>query len=203
MRPAGTFIAAQNGVDDIVTLQTEKTYGTLLENTLDAVFLTRPDGTILYANPAACALFGYTVDEFRVLGRGAVVDPSDPRLAEALEQRRKTGRFVGVLTLVRKEGTRFSAEVSSAIFKNTNGEQRTSMFIRDITERERIVSELHDALAKAKQLSGLLPICASCKKIRNDQGYWEEVTVYISQHSEADFSHGICPDCAQKLYPNL
>lgn len=180
MRPAGTFIAAQNGVDDIVTLQTEKTYGTLLENALDAVFLTRPDGTILYANPAACALFGYTVDEFRVLGRGAVVDPSDPRLAEALEQRRKTGRFVGVLTLVRKEGTRFSAEVSSAIFKNTNGEQRTSMFIRDITERERIVSELHDALAKAKQLSGLLPICASCKKIRNDQGYWEEVTVYLS-----------------------
>jgi PAS domain S-box-containing protein len=186
-----------------MTLQTEKTYGTLLENALDAVFLTRPDGTILYANPAACALFGYTLDEFRVWGRSAVVDPSDPRLAEALEQRRKTGRFVGVLTLVRKDGTRFSAELSSAMFTDTSGEQRTSMFIRDISEQERIVRELHDALAKAKQLSGLLPICASCKKIRNDEGYWEDVAVYIREHSEADFSHGICPDCMQKLYPNL
>ena len=199
----GAFVAAQNGVDDIMTLQTEKTYGTLLENALDAVFLTRPNGTILYANPAACALFGYTLDEFRVLGRGSVVDPSDPRLAEAFEQRRKTGRFVGVLTLVRKNGTRFSAELSSAMFTDTSGEQRTSMFIRNVSERERIIGELHDALAKAKQLSGLLPICASCKKIRNDEGYWEDVAVYIREHSEADFSHGICPDCVQKLYGDL
>jgi PAS domain S-box-containing protein len=186
-----------------MTLQTEKSYSALLENALDAVFLTRPDGTILYANPAACALFGYTIHEFRLLGRSAVVDPSDPRLAEALKQRRQTGRFVGVLTLVRKDGTRFSAELSSAMFTDISGEQRTSMFIRDITERERMVGEIHDALAKAKQLSGLLPICASCKKIRNDEGYWQDVAVYIREHSEADFSHGICPDCMQKLYPNL
>jgi PAS domain S-box-containing protein len=199
----GAFVAAQNGVDDMMTLQTEKTYGTLLENALDAVFLTRPDGTILYANPAACGLFGYTIDEFRLLGRSAVVDPSDPRLAEALEQRRQTGRFVGVLTLVRKDGTRFSAELSSAMFTDISGEQRTSTFIRDITERERMIGELHNAQAKAKQLSGLLPICASCKKIRNDEGYWQDVAVYIREHSEADFSHGICPDCMQKLYPNL
>jgi len=186
-----------------MTLQTEKTYGVLLENALDAIFLTRPDGAILYANPAACVLFGYTLDEFRALGRSAVVDPSDPRLAEALEQRRQTGRFVGVLTLVRKDGTRFSAELSSAVFTDTSGEQRTSMSIRDITERERMVDELRDALAKAKQLSGLLPICASCKKIRNDDGYWQDVALYIREHSDADFTHGICPDCTQKLYPNL
>jgi len=186
-----------------MTLQTDATYGALLENALDAVFLTRPDGTILYANPAACVLFGYTLDEFRALGRSAVVDPSDPRLAEALDQRRQTGRFVGVLTLVRKDGTRFSAELSSAVFTDASGEQRTSMSIRDITERERMVDELRDALAKAKQLSGLLPICASCKKIRNDDGYWQDVALYIREHSDADFTHGICPDCTQKLYPNL
>jgi hypothetical protein len=52
-------------------------------------------------------------------------------------------------------------------------------------------------------LRGLLPICSSCKKIRNDQGYWEQIEVYIRDHSEADFSHGICPECAQKLYPEL
>jgi CheY-like chemotaxis protein len=62
--------------------------------------------------------------------------------------------------------------------------------------------ELAAALAQVKRLSGLLPICASCKKIRNDEGYWQQVEVYIHEHSEADFTHGICPDCMQKLYPD-
>jgi AmiR/NasT family two-component response regulator len=62
-------------------------------------------------------------------------------------------------------------------------------------------AELQEALAKVKTLSGLLPICASCKKIRDDQGYWHQIEVYIRDHSEANFSHGICPDCKKKLYP--
>ena len=62
--------------------------------------------------------------------------------------------------------------------------------------------ELAAALAQVKRLSGLLPICASCKKIRNDEGYWQQVEVYIREHSEADFSHGICPECMQKFYPD-
>jgi DNA-binding response OmpR family regulator len=64
-------------------------------------------------------------------------------------------------------------------------------------------SELEAALAKVKLLSGMLPICANCKKIRDDEGYWHQVEIYIHQHSEADFSHGICPECKQKLYPNM
>jgi PleD family two-component response regulator len=64
-------------------------------------------------------------------------------------------------------------------------------------------TELQDALAKIKALSGLLPICASCKKIRDDEGYWQQVEVYIKDHSEADFSHGFCPDCMKKLYPDF
>jgi DNA-binding response OmpR family regulator len=63
--------------------------------------------------------------------------------------------------------------------------------------------QLQQALAQVKKLSGLLPICANCKKIRDDQGYWQDVAVYIQEHSEADFTHGICPDCIQKLYPDL
>ena len=59
--------------------------------------------------------------------------------------------------------------------------------------------ELEEALAKVKTLRGLLPMCAWCKKIRDDGGYWKEVETYISANSEADFSHGICPDCAQKV----
>jgi PAS domain S-box-containing protein len=70
-------------------------------------------------------------------------------------------------------------------------------------EREKLILELRDALTRIKTLSGLLPICASCKKIRNDKGYWEQMEIYIRDHSEADFSHGICPECAKKLYPDL
>jgi hypothetical protein len=64
-----------------------------------------------------------------------------------------------------------------------------------------LILELRDALAHVKTLSGLLPICANCKKIRDDKGYWHSVEVYVRDHSEADFSHGMCPDCAKELYP--
>jgi PAS domain S-box-containing protein len=82
--------------------------------------------------------------------------------------------------------------------------------VRDITfakrseeEREKLIGELQDALAKVRTLSGLLPICASCKKIRDDQGYWNQIESFISEHSTVEFSHGICPECAKKLYPDL
>ena len=65
-------------------------------------------------------------------------------------------------------------------------------------EKEQLTSELNEALSKAKQLSGMLPICSYCKKIRDDEGYWEQVEAYITKHSGALFSHGACPDCAEK-----
>jgi PAS domain S-box-containing protein len=67
-------------------------------------------------------------------------------------------------------------------------------------ERERLIAELQDALAKVKLLSGLLPICASCKRSRDKQGSWRQLESYIRAHSEADFTHGVCPECLQKLY---
>ena len=70
-------------------------------------------------------------------------------------------------------------------------------------ERERLITDLEDALSKIKTLKGLIPICASCKKIRDDKGYWNKLENYIETHSNAEFSHGICPDCLEKLYPNL
>lgn len=73
----------------------------------------------------------------------------------------------------------------------------------DMMELRRLNRELEDALVQVKQLSGLLPICAGCKKIRDDNGYWQQIEVYIRDHSEADFSHGLCPDCAKKLYPTI
>jgi hypothetical protein len=63
--------------------------------------------------------------------------------------------------------------------------------------------KLRQSKAEVKRLNDMLPICASCKKIRDDQGDWQEIESYISHHSETGFSHGICPDCARKLYPEL
>jgi CheY-like chemotaxis protein len=68
-------------------------------------------------------------------------------------------------------------------------------------EKQKLTNELKDALEKVKLLSGMLPICSSCKKVRDDRGYWNQIEVYIRDHSEAEFSHGICPECAKKLYP--
>lgn len=70
-------------------------------------------------------------------------------------------------------------------------------------EREKLILSLQDALSEVKKLSGLLPICANCKKIRDDKGYWHQVEAYICSHSEAEFSHGICPECMIELYPEF
>ena len=105
----------------------------LLEHSLEAAFLTHPDGTVIYANPPACRLFGYTLDEFRSLGRNAVVDSSDPVLIEALAERCETGRFHGILTLRRKDGSRFAADLSSTVYINSGGKLRARTFVKELT----------------------------------------------------------------------
>ncbi|MGC8660314.1 MAG: PAS domain-containing protein [Desulfomonilaceae bacterium] len=74
---------------------------------------------------------------------------------------------------------------------------------REAEEKDRLIRELQRALAEVKKLSGLIPICASCKKIRNDKGYWQQVDEYVSANSDAQFTHSICPDCSRRLYPEL
>lgn len=75
--------------------------------------------------------------------------------------------------------------------------------IRYAIEREKLSSELRQAMARIKTLSGLLPICAACKNIRDDQGFWHQVEEYVRAHSDAEFTHGLCPKCAVKLYPQF
>ena len=70
-------------------------------------------------------------------------------------------------------------------------------------EREELIGHLQEALEKVRILSGFLPICSSCKKIRDDKGYWNQIESYISKHSDVQFSHSICPQCRKKLYPHL
>jgi hypothetical protein len=70
-------------------------------------------------------------------------------------------------------------------------------------ERDKVIQELQKTISEVKILRGFLPICSVCKKIRDDQGYWNQIESYIRDHSEAEFSHGICPECAQKHYPDF
>jgi len=102
-------------------------------------------------------------------------------------------------------------QIQCSPYFDDNGELvGTVHMARDFTERqqaarenERLISELNRALADVKKLSGFLPICASCKKIRDDTGHWHHIETYIKEHSEAEFSHGLCPECSRKLYPYL
>lgn len=70
-------------------------------------------------------------------------------------------------------------------------------------ERDRLIIELKNALAEVKTLSGLLPLCLHCKKVRDDKGYWNQIEAYIERNSEVDISHSICPECAEKYYPDM
>jgi hypothetical protein len=96
--------------------------------------------------------------------------------------------------------------------KERTQELRSTNFIlkREVISRTRTelrlketIEELHDALGKVRTLSGFLPICANCKKIRDDDGYWHQVESYVRRHANVEFSHGLCPSCANDLYPEL
>ena len=130
----------------------EESYRALFDSSLDAILLTTPDGLILAANGAACRLFAQTEAELKQSGRGAVVDPSDPRLATALAERARNGHFSGELGFVRKGGGRFSGEVSSAIFTDADGQARTSMIVRDVSLRTRARDALQGALRQKEAL---------------------------------------------------
>lgn len=121
------------------------------------MLLTTPDGRVLAANEAACRMFGRSEEELARLGRTYVVDSSDSRLAPALEQRARTGRYHGELTFVRKDGGKFSGEVSSAIFTDRRGEMRTSMVIRDVTERHRAEAALAESEQRYRKLAHQSP----------------------------------------------
>jgi PAS domain S-box-containing protein len=119
------------------------------------------------------------------------------------------GKTVGVIGLANKDGdfddndaklaTGFGELAAIALDNSSNLEQR----VEADQKRKAVIADLKKALAEVKQLSGLLPICSNCKKIRDDQGYWNQIEAYITEHSEAHFTHSICQDCADKLYPDL
>ena len=120
-----------------------------------------------------------------------------------------SGKTVGIIGLANKPrdfddndarmATGFGELAAIALQNSNNLDER----IKAEQEREKVIADLKSALAEVKTLSGLLPICASCKKIRDDTGYWNQIEEYVSKRSEAQFSHSICPECAKILYPDL
>ncbi len=121
---------------EMAQLANEIKYRSLFENSMDAILLTSPGGKIFTANQEACRMFGYSKDEFIKLGRAGVVDITDPQLSGLLSERALNGKVYGELIFIRKDGTHFLAEISSSIFKDFEGFERTSMIIRDITARK-------------------------------------------------------------------
>ena len=153
--------------------QNESKYQSLVESSMDAILLTVKDGRILTANAAACEIFKMTHFEICDSRRIDIVDNTDPRLQPLLEERNRTGRAKGELTFKRKDGSKFPGEITSVLFTDDYGNEKTSMTIRDITERIRaedkltaISSELHKALSNLNKIldSSLDLICTVDKE---------------------------------------
>jgi PAS domain S-box-containing protein len=184
-----------------------------IDSTVGGIVITNLEGRITYVNPAFLKIFEYS-DKSEVLGLHAAdffASKEVKSLADVRTIIDLTSGATEEFLVVRKDGTTFHVEVSSSNVTNSSGNivGRMASFVdisdRKRTERERenLVSRLQLAIAKIKTLRGLVPICASCKKIRDDRGFWHQLEVYIRDHSDAEFSHSVCPGCAKELYPDL
>ena len=202
----------------------------IIENSLDSIILSDNVGHISRCNKAFLSLVGYEQDE--IIGKTMIVflpvsgeeyesttgellkfqDDFYYEQTAMLEKMFETGMLSNWQTYILcKNNKVIPVEENIAYLLDKEGKRIGAVgILRDITERrrieterERLIDELQKALVQVKTLSGFIPICSSCKKVRNDTGYWELVEAYISTRSEAEFSHSICPDCAQKLYPEI
>ncbi len=167
--------------------------GVLVLDQLNRIVDINPAGQQLIGQ-AAAALIGRDADVLRAIWPTLQLYPGSPDAQDAVPSARDASQYLDVrlINLARREGENSGRLV---ILRDISARKRLEQ------EREQLIQTLQDALSQVKTLHGLLPICASCKKIRDDGGYWQQLEVYISSHSEADFTHGICPDCMKKLYP--
>ena len=198
----------------------ERLLQSVLDNISDAVIVADATGRVILSNPAAMRLHGVAplaaapekwaeaFGLFRADGVTPIPAPEVPMM-RAIRGESIDGEEVFVRTQQQKEG-RWQL-VSGRPLRDGQGQCRGGVLaIRDIDDRKRaeeergrLIEELQQALVRVRTLSGLLPICASCKKIRDDHGYWNQIESYIRDHSEAQFTHGLCPDCVARLYPEV
>jgi PAS domain S-box-containing protein len=183
----------------------------IVDSAEEAIIGQNLEGVITTWNSGAERLYGYPAAE--ALGRAAsmLVPPALHHQTDLLMS--KLGRSQGPVQLetvrLRKDGSPVDIFLTLSAIKNGDGQIiGASSIAFDVTERKKmeeerthLIEHLNQMLSKVKTLSGLLPICASCKKIRDDQGYWQQLETFVRQHSGAEFSHSICPECMQRLYP--
>lgn len=187
----------------------EKHYRILMDESMDPTFSFYADGTYRYVNNAFAKGVGRAVDEIIGYKIWDVFDQdeADKRFAvvkkvftegktEEIEVRVPTPAGDTFYLTTAKPILDESGTVETVICTSKNITKRKLAEIELKKERDNLLK----ALKEIKALSGLLPICSSCKKIRDDKGYWNQIEAYISEHSKAEFSHGLCPDCSQKLY---
>ncbi len=187
-------------------------YEEVLESSSDSIYILDKRGNITAANREFEILLSRPSDE--IIGRNIreFVHIDDHPLIDVDRQESFNGGVTRNydLRFLQKSGNVRTALVREILVSKDPYETRFQIIATDITERklaeaerERLVQELQNALAEVRTLSGLLPICASCKKIRDDRGYWTQLEGYIQAHSDAKFTHGICPDCMKELYPDF
>jgi PAS domain S-box-containing protein len=183
----------------------------IFENATIGIYRTTPNGGVVLANPALLKMLRFP--DFDTLANHNLEKESGDLLYRSDEFKyliNKDG-FVRALESewTRYDGTLILVSENTWIVRDINGKViYYEGFIEDITtrkqaeeEKERLIEQLQSALTEVRTLSGLLPICAHCKSIRDDAGYWYQIEEYLNNNSNAMFSHGICPTCAQKLYP--
>jgi PAS domain S-box-containing protein len=182
----------------------------IVESSEDAIYSKNLDSVIVSWNRGAERIFGYSADE--IIGHSIVklfpLNQRDELLDIISAVRRSEIIDYKETSRKHKNGRVIPVSVTVSPVKGADGAVIGAATIaRDITAHKRaeqehlqLIGELTQALERVKTLAGLLPICASCKSIRNDDGYWQKVEAYISQHSDAQFTHSICPDCCQKYF---
>lgn len=185
----------------------------IVKSTEDAIYSKNLDSMIVSWNPAAERIFGYRAEE--VIGRSiALLFPFNhwDELLDTMASIRR-GELVGFKETYRKhkDGRIIPVSMTISPIKAADGSViGASTIARDITEKKRaederlkLIEELTESLSRVKALSGLLPICASCKRIRDEKNRWHQLESYVSKHSDATFSHSLCPDCGESYYTSL
>jgi PAS domain S-box-containing protein len=183
----------------------------IIQSIGEGIAIIDVDGRLVFINPRGAAIIDSIPEELIGQDWRLFIAPETLARTEAEAANRPqglTGQYE--TSALDRDGRRIPLIVSSRpLFEGEQFAGTLAAFV-DISERkkaeeerERLIAELKEALANIKTLKGLVPICASCKKIRTDEGFWQQVEVYIRDHSEVEFSHGLCPDCLKKLYPEF
>ena len=180
----------------------------LVEQSRDGIVVLDQNGKVYEANKRYADMLGYSMEEvYQLYIWDWDFQFTKEQLIEMIRTVDDSGAHLET-HMRRKDGTIIDVELSNngAICR---GQKLIFCICRDITDRKRaeqdrvkLIKELQEALAEIKTLQGILPICSYCKKIRDDKGYWEQIEEYIQDHSEAEFSHSLCSECAKKYYPD-